>query len=85
MPVLCLAPGEKAAIAALYKQRYHTQKDLADHFNVSTSTVHAVLRELGVTKKKPQLSVTELQQLTLIREHGITHEQLYSLINPVHH
>jgi hypothetical protein len=83
MTVSILSTAEKAVVGQLYKQRFHTMVELAAHFNVSTTTIHSVLRELGITKKKPVLSVEQGQALHFIKAHGLTLKDLYSVFGPV--
>jgi sulfur carrier protein ThiS len=83
MTVSILSTAEKAVVGQLYKQRFYTMTDIAKHYGVSTTTIHAVLRELGITKKRAVLSVEQGQVLHFVKAHALSLNDLYSVFGPI--
>ena len=80
MTVTVLYEWEKKEAAGLYKTRFHTIERLANYFNVSTTTMHRVLKEQKVILPKPTLSIEQHKMLVLLKEAKISSWELTELL-----
>lgn len=66
-----LAPAEKEAIAAAYKEEKLSQADLASAYGVSRTTIRRALHEHGVVEFNTEASTKERTFLDAIKAYGI--------------
>ena len=83
MTVLIMSTEEKSEVAKLYKTRFHTYAELAEHYGVSTTTISTVLKEQGAVKNKPKLTIEQTQILGFLAEHGVDLHILHAVFGPI--
>lgn len=77
MAIWILSEAEQLEVAALYRTNYLTQRQLAEHFGCSASTIAKTLRLKGVTKVRTPITIPQARLLDYCKKHNITLLDVY--------
>ncbi len=72
MAIWILSEAEQLEIAALYRTNYLTQRQLAEYFHCSTSTINKVVRRFEIQKQRTLITIPQARLLEYCSKHNIT-------------